>query len=224
MTIESPRPTALDSEPYPPLRAAWMALALLLLAYTCSFIDRQILSLLVQPIRADLAISDTQLSLLQGISFAFFYSIARHSLRHGRRPVAPAEPHHRLACSRGASPLRSAVSSTRSPACSSAAWPSESVRPALRPLRTRSSPTASGRSIAVVRSRSTAQARTSAAGLALVAGGGVIAFSGDASAALCEPGIRTRALADGVHRRRVCSASCWRRFCCSSGSRFGAAA
>lgn len=64
-----------DSAPYPPARKAWVALIMLLLAYTCSFIDRQILSLVVQPIKADLAISDTQLSLLQGMSFAFFYSM-----------------------------------------------------------------------------------------------------------------------------------------------------
>jgi MFS family permease len=39
-----------------------------------SFIDRQILSLLVAPIRRDLDISDTQMSLLMGFSFAVFYT------------------------------------------------------------------------------------------------------------------------------------------------------
>jgi len=53
---------------------AWYIVALLLVAYTLSFIDRMILSLLVGPIRADLGISDTQMSLLMGFAFAIFYS------------------------------------------------------------------------------------------------------------------------------------------------------
>jgi MFS family permease len=46
----------------------------LLILYILSFIDRQILSLLVGPIRKDLGISDTQMSLLMGFSFALFYT------------------------------------------------------------------------------------------------------------------------------------------------------
>lgn len=53
---------------------AWFTVALLTMAYVLSFIDRQILSLLVAPIRRDLAISDTQMSLLMGFSFAVFYT------------------------------------------------------------------------------------------------------------------------------------------------------
>jgi len=53
---------------------AWYVVAVLLLAYTLSFIDRMILSLLVGPIKADLGISDTQMSLLMGFAFAIFYS------------------------------------------------------------------------------------------------------------------------------------------------------
>jgi MFS family permease len=48
---------------------------ILLLAYTFSFIDRQILSLLVEPMKRDLDITDTQMSLLQGLSFAVFYTL-----------------------------------------------------------------------------------------------------------------------------------------------------
>ena len=46
-----------------------------MLAYTNSFIDRQILSLLVEPIRNDLGISDTQISLLAGLAFSVFYTV-----------------------------------------------------------------------------------------------------------------------------------------------------
>ena len=54
---------------YPPY-----ALAILLLAYVVAFIDRQVLNLLVEPIRHDTGLSDTQISLLQGLSFAVFVS------------------------------------------------------------------------------------------------------------------------------------------------------
>ena len=54
---------------------AWFAVAALMVAYTSSFIDRQILTLLVEPIRADLTISDTQFSLLAGIAFSLFYTV-----------------------------------------------------------------------------------------------------------------------------------------------------
>jgi MFS family permease len=54
---------------------AWYVVAVLILAYTFSSIDRQILTLLVGPIRATLKISDTQISLLHGLAFAIFYSV-----------------------------------------------------------------------------------------------------------------------------------------------------
>lgn len=61
--------------PYPREIYAWYVVGVLVVAYTFSFIDRQILSLLVEPMKRDLAISDTQMSLLQGFAFAIFYSI-----------------------------------------------------------------------------------------------------------------------------------------------------
>lgn len=60
---------------YPSSTRAWFTVAILMLAYVLSFVDRQILTLLVGPIRTDLQISDTQMSLLMGLSFALFYTI-----------------------------------------------------------------------------------------------------------------------------------------------------
>ncbi len=54
---------------------SWYVVFVLIVAYTFSFIDRQILTLLVGPIRETLKISDTQISLLHGLAFALFYSI-----------------------------------------------------------------------------------------------------------------------------------------------------
>jgi MFS family permease len=56
-------------------RYAWYVVTVLMLCYTLSFIDRQILSLLVTPIKTDLGISDTRVGLLQGFSFAVFYAL-----------------------------------------------------------------------------------------------------------------------------------------------------
>ena len=59
----------------PPTRAyANTVLAMLLLVYTFNFLDRQILGILVQPIKADLGLTDTQLGALGGIAFALLYS------------------------------------------------------------------------------------------------------------------------------------------------------
>ena len=60
------------------LRAAspWLVAVLLMLAFALSFIDRQILAFMVGPIRRDLGISDTQMSLLMGFSFAIIYAAA----------------------------------------------------------------------------------------------------------------------------------------------------
>ena len=49
-------------------------LFILLLAYIFNFIDRQIIGVLAVPIKAELQLSDTQLSLMGGIAFALFYS------------------------------------------------------------------------------------------------------------------------------------------------------
>lgn len=65
----------LSENGFPPSRLAWLALWLLLAAYTCSFIDRQILSLLVEPIKRDFDLTDPQIGLLQGLSFGLFYSL-----------------------------------------------------------------------------------------------------------------------------------------------------
>ena len=59
----------------PSLAYAWMVVAILMVAYIFSFVDRQILNLMVGPIRRDLGISDTEMSLLMGFSFAIFYTL-----------------------------------------------------------------------------------------------------------------------------------------------------
>ena len=49
-------------------------LFILVVVYTFNFIDRQIVGILAVPIKADLELSDTQLSLMGGLAFALFYT------------------------------------------------------------------------------------------------------------------------------------------------------
>ncbi len=64
------------AEAYASPRYAWSVVILLLIAYTVALLDRQIMSLMVEPIRRDLAITDTQISTLIGFSFVLFYGTA----------------------------------------------------------------------------------------------------------------------------------------------------
>ena len=60
--------------PLPSRSYAWYTVFLLTLIYVFSFIDRYILSLLIEPIKNDLELTDTQVSLLLGPAFAIFYT------------------------------------------------------------------------------------------------------------------------------------------------------
>lgn len=53
----------------------WPAVIVLLVLCTVSFLDRQVISLMVDPIRRDLGISDFEISLLQGFAFGLFYAV-----------------------------------------------------------------------------------------------------------------------------------------------------
>ena len=54
---------------------AWYALGVLVLVYMLNFIDRQILSILANDIKADLGLRDDQLGFLYGTAFAIFYAL-----------------------------------------------------------------------------------------------------------------------------------------------------
>ena len=62
-------------ECYPQPRYAWYVVAVLTLANVSAFIDRQVLGLLVAPLRRDLGITDTQMGVLYGLAFALFYTL-----------------------------------------------------------------------------------------------------------------------------------------------------
>ena len=76
-------------------KARHYALAVLVAVYTFNFIDRQILSILIEPVKAELGLSDTAMGLLTGFAFATFYvtlgiPIARLADRTNRRNLIAA--------------------------------------------------------------------------------------------------------------------------------------
>ncbi|WP_240653177.1 MFS transporter [Sphingomonas crocodyli] len=71
---DSPASTP-DSAAYPSPAMGWLTVAILFLLYILSLTDRNIMALMVGPIKADLGLSDLQISLLQGPAFAFLFCI-----------------------------------------------------------------------------------------------------------------------------------------------------
>lgn len=63
-----------DHDAYPSPKAGWLLVVMLTCAYVLSFVDRYILGLLIEPIKADLGLTDTQIGLVLGPAFAIFYA------------------------------------------------------------------------------------------------------------------------------------------------------
>ncbi len=80
MTIVNENNGVVDSSEsattYPKPAYAWYVVVLMMCFYVLSFMDRQIIAVLIEPIKADLSLSDVQISLLGGLSFVLFYSTA----------------------------------------------------------------------------------------------------------------------------------------------------
>ncbi|GAB4148076.1 MAG: MFS transporter [Sphingomonadales bacterium] len=66
-------PTDSQAATWPSPARAWTMVFILLIAYISSFIDRQLVTLLVDPIQKDLRLTDTEFSLLAGAAFSLFY-------------------------------------------------------------------------------------------------------------------------------------------------------
>ncbi|MEM7018741.1 MAG: MFS transporter [Pseudomonadota bacterium] len=73
----------------------WYALGILVMVFTSSHVDRQIMGILLEPIKNDLGASDTQMGFLIGLTFAIFYAtlgmpIAMLADRTNRRNIITA--------------------------------------------------------------------------------------------------------------------------------------
>ncbi len=74
---DPPAPGSAAAASGPPPSEAYRryVLGLLLVVYVFNFLDRQILTILLEPIKEEFALSDLQLGLLGGVAFAFFYTL-----------------------------------------------------------------------------------------------------------------------------------------------------
>ncbi|RYY27655.1 MAG: MFS transporter [Sphingomonadales bacterium] len=84
--------SAVIERPYPRLPYAYFSVGLLMLAYVFAFVDRMALSLVVDPIRSDLGLNDTQVSALAGLAFVvcyvlFSFPFGRWVDHHARPPA-----------------------------------------------------------------------------------------------------------------------------------------
>ena len=69
VSLEDPQ-----GEAPPTTRYRYFVLAILVLVYTLNFLDRQVLGILVKPIKAELGLSDSQVGLMGGLAFASLYA------------------------------------------------------------------------------------------------------------------------------------------------------
>ena len=70
-TDATPKPAVKETVP----AYSWYALAILVLVYVLNFIDRNIISILAEDIKADLGLGDDQIGFLYGTAFGVFYAL-----------------------------------------------------------------------------------------------------------------------------------------------------
>ena len=76
-----------DAAPKQRVNSERLLLWTLLVVYVLNFLDRSIVSILAEPIKRDLGLSDTQLGLMTGLAFALFYAVLGIPIaRHVDRP------------------------------------------------------------------------------------------------------------------------------------------
>lgn len=90
--MSEPRSPNGAERPYPPRPYAYFTVGLIMFAYIFAFVDRVALSLVIDPIRNDLGLNDTQVSALVGLAFVVCYVIfsfpfGRWVDRHARPPA-----------------------------------------------------------------------------------------------------------------------------------------
>lgn len=67
--------TEAATKPWPSPRVAWYAVFVFSLSLLINFLDRGIVGLLVEPIKTDLELSDTQMGFILGFAFVTFYAV-----------------------------------------------------------------------------------------------------------------------------------------------------
>lgn len=90
--MSEPVASVRHEQPYPPLPYAYFTVGLITLAYIFAFVDRIALSLVLDPIRHDLGLNDTQIGALAGFAFVICYVLFSFPFGHWvdrrERPIA----------------------------------------------------------------------------------------------------------------------------------------
>lgn len=66
--------TAAEAKPYPPASKGWILVIALTVAYVFSYADRKIIELLIEPIKADLNLTDEHIGWILGPAFSLVYA------------------------------------------------------------------------------------------------------------------------------------------------------
>lgn len=56
--------------------ASWYALAIMTMIYSCHFLDRSMISIIVEPVRAEFRLNDSQIGLLTGLAYGAMFALA----------------------------------------------------------------------------------------------------------------------------------------------------
>ncbi|MBJ7375252.1 MFS transporter [Sphingobium sp.] len=72
---DAPERDLADDRAFPPRLVAWTSTIILMLLVATAYLDRQIISLMVNPIRTEFGVGDFEISLLQGFAFAVLYAL-----------------------------------------------------------------------------------------------------------------------------------------------------
>ena len=67
--------TAENESTYPRPAYAWYVVVLMMCFYVLSFMDRQIIAVMLDPIKDDLALTDFQIAMVHGWGFGLFYAV-----------------------------------------------------------------------------------------------------------------------------------------------------
>ena len=63
-----------ENPPYPNRAYAWFVVCVLIVAALIAYVDRQVVAIVVDPMKADLGVGDAQIGWLYGV-FAVFYAV-----------------------------------------------------------------------------------------------------------------------------------------------------
>lgn len=90
--MQQSRPATHEAQPYPSRPYAYFSVAVIMVAYLCAFMDRMAISLVIDPIRHDLRLNDTEVSALVGLAFVVCFTIFSFPfgrwVDRGARPAA----------------------------------------------------------------------------------------------------------------------------------------